>query len=106
MLIIIYILITQSSEIKWGRIYGREGDDYVKAVLECAVKGFIPSLFKNKLNIFYGWSKNYHSSIKIYDVSGRLVKKFNNLTIQSFAHIVWDGTNALASECTQKKIYL
>ncbi|MEO0094955.1 MAG: hypothetical protein ABIL46_07400 [candidate division WOR-3 bacterium] len=32
-------------------------------------------------------------SLKIYDVSGRLVKQFNHLTIQPFNQVIWDGTD-------------
>lgn len=39
--LIIYFLFTQSPEIKWGRVYGGEGNDYGRGVLECADKGFI-----------------------------------------------------------------
>lgn len=39
--LIIYFLLTQSPEIKWGRVYGGAGDDYGRYVLECMDKGFI-----------------------------------------------------------------
>jgi len=32
-------------------------------------------------------------SLKIYDVSGRLVKQFNHSTIQPFNRVFWDGTD-------------
>ncbi|MGB9720521.1 MAG: T9SS type A sorting domain-containing protein [bacterium] len=56
-----------------------------------------PSPFKNKLNIFYKYSKN-SLSIKIYDVSGRLVRQFDHLTLQPLNHIVWDGTDRDGNE--------
>ena len=37
-------------------------------------------------------------SLKIYDVGGRLVKQFNNLTIQPFNQILWDGLNELGQK--------
>ncbi len=39
--IFINILLMQSPEIKWGRIYGGDNDDYARAVIECSDKGFI-----------------------------------------------------------------
>jgi len=36
-----------------------------------------------------------HISLKIYDAAGRLVKQFNNLTIQPFNQVVWDGHDNL-----------
>lgn len=31
--------------------------------------------------------------LKIYDVTGQLVKGFNNLTVQPFNQVIWDGTD-------------
>jgi flagellar hook assembly protein FlgD len=31
--------------------------------------------------------------LKIYDVSGRVVKRFNHLTITPFNQITWDGSD-------------
>ncbi|MEO0122827.1 MAG: FlgD immunoglobulin-like domain containing protein [candidate division WOR-3 bacterium] len=39
--IFLNIFIMQSPEIKWGRIYGGDNDDYARAVIECSDKGFI-----------------------------------------------------------------
>ncbi len=38
---IISILTTQSPDIKWGRIFGGDSDDYARAVIECSDKGYI-----------------------------------------------------------------
>jgi flagellar hook assembly protein FlgD len=32
-------------------------------------------------------------SVTIYDVTGRLVKQWNNPTIQQSSYIIWDGTD-------------
>ncbi|MEO0189901.1 MAG: T9SS type A sorting domain-containing protein, partial [candidate division WOR-3 bacterium] len=34
-------------------------------------------------------------SLSVYDVSGRVVKQFNHLTIQPFNQLVWDGRDDL-----------
>ncbi len=39
--LVVYFLLTQSPEIKWGRVYGGPGDDYGRCVLECIDKGYI-----------------------------------------------------------------
>ncbi len=58
-----------------------------------------PNPFKNRLDIRY-WIQDtgYRiekglASIVIYDVSGRIIKQFNHLTIQPFSQVVWFGTD-------------
>ena len=41
----------------------------------------------------YGTGSAESIELKIFDATGRLIKQFNHLTIQSFNQIVWDGTN-------------
>jgi hypothetical protein len=36
--------------------------------------------------------------LKIYDISGSLVKSFNHLTIQPFNYVIWDGTDNYGRE--------
>ncbi len=53
-----------------------------------------PNPFRNHLFI-KSEIRNPKSAIllRIYDVSGRLVKSFNHLTIQPFNQVVWDGSD-------------
>lgn len=50
-----------------------------------------PNPFNEKLNIRYQITENNNVNLKIYDVTGRLVKQFNHLANQSFNQIVWNG---------------
>ncbi len=60
----------------------------------------MPNPFRNKVIIRYTIQdtryrigENRVANIKIFDISGRLVKQFNNLTIQPFNQVIWDGTD-------------
>ncbi|KPK67995.1 hypothetical protein AMJ87_12570 [candidate division WOR_3 bacterium SM23_60] len=55
--------------------------------------GVFPSVFSQTLDITYRvGSKQYgESSIRIRDITGRLVKQWSYSTIQQANHIVWDG---------------
>jgi hypothetical protein len=44
-----------------------------------------------KWNVAGGGYKAQNQSLKIFDVAGRLVKEFNNLTIQPFGQVIWLG---------------
>jgi hypothetical protein len=53
-----------------------------------------PNPFSKLINISFGVgmsSEGMELTIKIYDVSGRLIKSFNYLTNQPFNQIIWDG---------------
>jgi hypothetical protein len=62
-----------------------------------------PNPFRERLTISYQTPNGNSISLKIYDVTGRLVKRFNHLSatpppgcvadggIQPLNHIVWDG---------------
>ena len=50
-----------------------------------------PNPFTEKLNIKYQTPNGDKVSLKIYDVSGRLIKQFSRLTIQQSNQIVWHG---------------
>jgi len=59
----------------------------------------VPNPFRNATSIKFqipeqGVASSQKSvvSIKIYDVTGRLVRQFNHLTNYSFNQVVWDGT--------------
>ena len=56
-----------------------------------------PSIFSEQLNIrLQGMGESSKNmEIKIYDVSGRLVKQFNYLTDQPFNQIIWRGQDDL-----------
>jgi flagellar hook assembly protein FlgD len=36
--------------------------------------------------------------LSIYDVSGRIVKRFNHLTVQPFNQVIWDGSDETGRE--------
>jgi hypothetical protein len=59
-----------------------------------------PNPFKTEVNINYGIGNAASGDVylRIYDVTGELVKEFSNSTIQSTNHVVWDGRNDLGSE--------
>ncbi len=58
-----------------------------------------PNPFRNRLDISFhiadqqlkGDDNGYICHIKIYDITGRLVKSFDNIILKSFNKIVWDG---------------
>ncbi len=56
-----------------------------------------PNPFKEMTVIRYQIAQGVDSkqesvvSLKIYDITGRLVKQFNHLTIQPFNQVIWDG---------------
>ena len=53
-----------------------------------------PNPFRDKVNIQYCIGSGARGiELKIYDATGRLIKQFNNSTIQPFNQIVWDGTD-------------
>jgi hypothetical protein len=60
-----------------------------------------PNPFKRRTNISYqigdhgSHVSDNRSHLRIYDASGSLVKSFNDLTIQPFNQIVWDGCDEL-----------
>ncbi|MEO0162716.1 MAG: T9SS type A sorting domain-containing protein [candidate division WOR-3 bacterium] len=65
---------------------GRQGDGETRRL------EVYPNPFRNRLDIRYQiGDKGQKISLKIYDVTGRLVKSFNHLTIRPFNHVVWDG---------------
>jgi hypothetical protein len=58
-----------------------------------------PNPFRDKVNIqYYIGSGARGIELKIYDATGRLIKRFNHLTTQSLNQIVWDGTDNLNRE--------
>lgn len=50
-----------------------------------------PNPFTEKLNITYQTPAPSRSDMKLYDVTGRLVKQFSLPPDASFNHVVWDG---------------
>jgi len=59
---------------------------------QCLLRVF-PNPFKEKLNIRYQTTDNNNMNLKIYDVSGRLIRSFNHLTNSPISQITWDGKN-------------
>jgi hypothetical protein len=62
------------------------------ALKSCAIAIF-PNPFKEKLNIRYQTTDNNKVNLKIYDVTGRLVRSFNHLTNSPISQITWDSKN-------------
>ena len=71
-LLIILLLLNQSPQVEWARIYGGDGEDYARAVLESPDKGFIAIgstnssgsgydvyIFKVDSSGYPVWSKTY-----------------------------------------------
>ena len=54
-----------------------------------------PNPFNNKVNIKYGNTQSRPDilTLKIYDITGRLVKHFTNLRNAPCAQVSWDGTD-------------
>lgn len=50
-----------------------------------------PNPFTEKLNITYQTPAPSRSAMKLYDVTGRLVKQFSLPPDASFNHVIWDG---------------
>ncbi len=50
-----------------------------------------PNPFKEKTVVRYSAAINHPTSANIYDAVGRLVKRFDGLTMQSCKQITWDG---------------
>jgi len=50
-----------------------------------------PNPFREKLNITYQTASQNKTDLKIYDVTGRLVRQFALPSRESFNHITWDG---------------
>ena len=50
-----------------------------------------PNPFSEKLNITYQTASQNKTDLKIYDVTGRLVRQFALPSRESFNHITWDG---------------
>jgi len=57
---------------------------------QCLLHVF-PNPFKEKLNIRYQTTDNNNVNLKIYDVSGRLVRSFNHLANSPISQITWDS---------------
>ncbi len=62
-------------------------------LLSNAAITIFPNPFRDKLSIRYQIQNNTEIKLKLYDVSGRLVKQFNHLTNCPFNQIVWNGTD-------------
>jgi len=50
-----------------------------------------PNPFKDKLNIRYQTTEKNNVNLKIYDVTGRLIKQFNHLTNSAVNQVIWNG---------------
>jgi hypothetical protein len=50
-----------------------------------------PNPFKERLSITYQTPAQRRLAMKLYDVTGRLVKQFDVPAYGSFNHVVWDG---------------
>jgi hypothetical protein len=54
-----------------------------------------PNPFNERTEIRYQTGNSSKASLKIYDVSGRWVRQWDNMTIRQSDHIIWDGTDNL-----------
>jgi len=89
----------------WMKTYGGAKNDVGYGVTQTADGGYITTgktysygagnadMWLVKTDDFgnVDWTKAYGGSLKIYDLTGRLVKIFNHLTNQPFNQITWDG---------------
>lgn len=68
--------------------------------IDAAFLEAFPNPFKTEVNINYGLGNAASGDVclRIYDVTGELVRGFSNRTIQSTNHVVWDGRDDLGTE--------
>jgi hypothetical protein len=52
-----------------------------------------PNPFTKNLNITYQIAGQNGAALKLYDITGRLVKRFDLASNASFNHIIWDGVD-------------
>ncbi len=78
-----------------GNVAGIEESSHTRQVSVQPQLTVYPNPFKDRVDIRYRIPDTGLRiiNLKIYDVSGMLVKSFNHLTIQPFNQIVWDGTD-------------
>jgi hypothetical protein len=61
-----------------------------------------PTLCRHSVKIHYNIGiDSDHAELKIYDVTGRLVKQFDNTTTKPSDHITWDGTDDIGREVAE-----
>jgi hypothetical protein len=61
-----------------------------------------PNPFRKNVLISYSMGNSAkYAELKIYDVTGRLVRQFNHSTIQQFNQISWDGTDDIGRTVPQ-----
>jgi len=80
----------------WGTLFPFPGSEE-KTTAHAHEKGYVldayPNPFKDKIDIRYHLLNNIAADLKIYDVTGRLVRQFDNKIIRLSDHIIWDGTD-------------
>jgi hypothetical protein len=85
----------------WGKLYPFVAIEETQVL---NLKSHTPYLevysnpFKDKTNIRYSFGQSISGrgkdfDLRIYDVTGHLVKSFNNLIVQPVSQVVWDGTD-------------
>ncbi|MEO0228049.1 MAG: T9SS type A sorting domain-containing protein [candidate division WOR-3 bacterium] len=90
-----YVLNFMVQNLGWG--YGITETASPKSELQNPTLRVYPNPFQNHLVIQYALSSKDYApnnrvpTICIYDATGRLVKQFNNLTIQPFNQVSWNG---------------
>jgi hypothetical protein len=62
-----------------------------------------PNPFRNKITIKYSVNNRADVVLKIYDITGKIVKSFNskNQPLKTNNYVIWDGKNSEGSEVNQ-----
>lgn len=71
-----------------------EREEYSTTPTKTLLNVLAPNPFRQMTVIKYqiaDTDRSKNISLKIYDIAGRLVRQFNDLTIQAFNQVVWDG---------------
>jgi hypothetical protein len=97
---------------KWNqelgrRIEPRQGDDVVDAGASAAMTfGAYPNPFHGSTEIAFSVPASASVSLKVYDISGRLVRTLVEGTLEAGSHrVVWDGRTG-AGSATAPGVYL
>ncbi|MCK5257995.1 MAG: T9SS type A sorting domain-containing protein, partial [Thermoplasmatales archaeon] len=87
-------LVAQKVMGDFGEVYIEEKPIEMIHVSELRLYQNRPNPFRNKTDITFSIGQGAKSiDLKIYDVTGRLVRQFDHTTIRLSDHISWDGND-------------
>jgi len=87
-------LVAQKVMDDFGEVYIEEEPIEMIQVSELRLYQNRPNPFRNKTDITFSIGQGAKSiDLKIYDVTGRLVRQFDHTTIRLSDHISWDGND-------------